>query len=158
MTDDGYTPRPWPIPDFSGHGATARMGAEELKAMADRAVDEAAVPKKIPPIDDIEAQTKAMVGALSSAMLTATETPITMPPATIGVVAEQLIAYGIRQTEHVDADAIYAPTWITDGVRQEAVKVPPPPQHTEGEPYTAQTATAPKCPKRIPKASRAVPQ
>jgi len=46
--------------------------------LADKVIDETVVPKKIPDLDDIDAQTKALVGALASALLTATEMPISM--------------------------------------------------------------------------------
>lgn len=132
------------------------LTAESAKALADTVIQSATVPKKIPDFGDVEAQTKAMVGGLSSALLTATETPLNLPPPAVGAIAEQLIAYGWRQTEHIDSEAIYAPAWITDGVKQQSMKVPEQPPHTEAEPPEARTAEAPKCPKRIKKAARAV--
>lgn len=131
---------------------------EAAKALADKAIETTVVPKKIPAADDIEGQVKTIVGALSSAMLTATEMPVQVPPAVLGAVAEQLVAYGVRQTEHIDPAAVYAPAWITDGVKQHSVKLPEQPAHTEAEPVVERTATAPSCPKRVGKAARAVRQ
>lgn len=133
-----------------------RLSPESAKALADKVIDQTVVPKKIPAVDDIEGQEKALVGALSSALLTATEMPIHVLQPVAADLASQLVALGIRQTEHIDPDAVYAPAWITDGVKQQSIKVPDPPQHTEGEPHVERTAVAPKCPKRIAKAARAV--
>jgi hypothetical protein len=124
--------------------------------VADKVIDAGVIPKKIPAVDDVDAQTKAVGGALASALLTATEMPIHMLQPVVGDLAAQLVALGIRQTEHVDPAAIHAPGWITDGVRQESVKLPDPPQHTEAEPVVARTTQAPKPPKRITHAARAV--
>lgn len=129
---------------------------EAAKALADKAIETTVVPKKIPAVDDVEGQTMALVGALSSALLTATEFPVHVLQPVARPLAEQLVALGIRQTEHIDPDAIHAPAWITDGVKQQSIKVPDPPQHTEGEPHVERTAVAPACPKRIAKAARAV--
>lgn len=129
---------------------------ESAKALADKVIDETVVPKKIPAVDDVEGQTMALVGALSSALLTATEFPIHVLQPDARALAEQLHALGIRQTEHIDPEAIHAPAWITDGVKQQSIKVPDPPQHTEGEPHVERTTVAPACPKRIAKAARAV--
>lgn len=133
-----------------------RLSPESAKAVADKVIDSGVVPKKIPKVDDIDAQTKAVGGALASAMLTATEMPLHVLQPVVGDLAAQLVALGIRQTKHIDPTAIHAPAWITDGMRQESVKLPEPPQHTEAEPVVARTATAPKCPKKIAKAARAV--
>ncbi len=132
------------------------LSPEAAKALADKVIEKSFVPKKIPPLDDKDAQTKAVGGALASALLTATEMPLHMLQPVVGDLAAQMVALGIRQTEHVDPDAVHAPHWITDGVRQESIKVPPPPQHTGAEPVVALTAEAPKCPKRIKSAARAV--
>ena len=129
---------------------------DDVKAMADKVIDETVIPKKIPAADDIEGQTKAIGGALASALLTATEMPLHMLQPVVGDLAAQLVALGVRQTEHIDPDAVHAPAWVTDGVRQESVKLPDPPQHTEADPVVARTATAPTCPKRLRKAQRAV--
>ncbi len=134
----------------------SRLTPEDAKALADKVIDKNVVPKKIPAADDIEGQTIALVGALSSALLTATEMPLHMLQPVVRDLAEQLVALGIRQTDLVDPDAIHAPAWITDGVRQESIKLPDPPQHTEAEPVVERTATAPACPKRVAKAARAV--
>lgn len=135
---------------------TEGISPEEAKALADKVVEAQVIPKKIPTADDIDGQTKAVGGALASALLTATELPLTVMQPVVADLAAQLVALGIRQTEHIDPTAVHAPAWITDGVRQESIKLPEQPQHTEAEPVVQMTATAPKCPKRIPKASRAV--
>lgn len=132
-----------------------RLTPESAKAVADKVIEQTVIPKKIPAADDIDAQTKALGGALASALLTATEMPLHLLQPVVGDLAAQLVALGVRQTEHVDTEAVHAPAWIVDGVRQESIKLPDPPQHTEGEPVVARTATAPKCPKRVAKAARA---
>lgn len=132
------------------------MDPESAKALADKVIDETVIPKKIPAADDIDGQTKAIGGALASALLTATEMPLHMLQPVVGDLAAQLVALGVRQTEYIDPDAVHAPAWVTDGVRQESVKLPDPPQHTEAEPVVARTATAPQCPKRLAKSARAV--
>lgn len=133
-----------------------RLSATSAKAVADKVIEESFIPKKIPAADDIDKQTKAVGGALASGLLTATDMPITTLQPILGALAEQLVALGIRQTEHINPDAMHAPAWVTDGARQESMRVPDPPQHTEGEPVVARTAEAPKCPKKIPHAARAV--
>lgn len=133
-----------------------RLTPESAKALADKAIDSAVVPKKIPDATDVDAQTKAVGGALASALLTATEVPLTVLQPVVADLAAQLVALGIRQTEHVDPEAIHAPAWVTDGMRQQSVKLPEQPQHTEAEPVTARTAEAPKPPKRIASHARAV--
>ncbi|SII86929.1 Uncharacterised protein [Mycobacteroides abscessus subsp. abscessus] len=135
---------------------TEGISPEEAKALADKLVETEVIPKKIPAADDIDGQTKAVGGALASALLTATEMPLTVLQPWVADLATQLVALGIRQTEHIDPSAVHAPAWITDGVRQESIKLPEQPQHTEAEPLVEMTATAPRCPKRIPKADRAV--
>lgn len=133
-----------------------RLTPESAKALADKVIESSVVPKKVPRVDDVEAQTKAVGGALASALLTATEMPLHMLQPVVGDLAAQLVALGIRQTKHVDPEAIHAPHWITDGVRQESIKLPDPPKHTEAEPVVARTAEAPTPPKRIAKHARAV--
>lgn len=133
-----------------------RLTPESAKAIADKVIESEVIPKKIPPADDIDGQTKAIGGALASALLTATEMPLHLLQPVVGALSTQLVALGVRQTEHIDPGALHAPTWITDGVRQESVKLPEPPKHTEDDPVVERTATAPKCPKRIAKAARAV--
>lgn len=135
---------------------TEGISPEEAKALADKVIDAEVIPKKIPATDDVDGQVKAVGGALASALLTATEMPLHVLQPWVADLASQLVALGIRQTEHVDPSAVHAPAWITDGVRQESIKLPEQPQHTEADPHVEMTATAPKCPKRIPKASRAV--
>jgi len=134
----------------------ARLTAAAAKALADKVIDETVVPKKIPDVDDIDGQTKALGGALASALLTATEMPIHVLQPVVADLAAQLVALGIRQTEHVDPAAVHAPAWITDGVRQESIQLPEQPQHTEAEPFVARVAEAPAPPKRIAKHARAV--
>jgi hypothetical protein len=133
-----------------------RLTPESAKAIADKVIESKGVPKKIPHVTDIEEQTKALGGALASALLTATEIPIHVLQPVVGDLAAQLVALGIRQTEHIDPDAIHAPAWITDGMRQQSIKVPEQPQHTEAEPVVARTDEAPPPPKRIAKHARAV--
>lgn len=129
---------------------------ESAKAIADKVIEASVVPKKVPALDDIDGQTKAMGGALASALLTATEMPLHMLQPVVADLAAQLVALGIRQTELIDPEAIHAPAWITDGVKQESVKLPEPPQHTDAEPYVARTEEAPAVPTRIARADRAV--
>ena len=114
------------------------------------------IPKRIPAVDDIDGQTRAVGGALASALLTATEMPLHAPPPVVGDLAAQLVALGIRQTENIDPAALHAPAWITDGIRQESIKVPEQPSPTEAEPFVALTTTADAVPKRIPPSARAV--
>lgn len=129
---------------------------EAAKALADKVIDETVIPKKIPALDDIEGQTAALGGALASALLTATEIPLHMLQPYVADLSSQMVALGVRQTDLVDPTALHAPAWITDGVRQESIKLPAQPEPTEAEPVVVRTATAPKCPKRISKAARAV--
>ena len=132
------------------------LNPEDAKALADKVIDSAVVPKRLPEMDDIDGQTKALGGALASALLTATEMPLHMLQPVVGDLAAQLVALGIRQTDLIDPSAIHAPAWITDGVRQESIKLPDPPQHTQGEAYVVRTEEAPTAPKKITKAARAV--
>lgn len=129
---------------------------ESAKALADKVIDARSVPKKTPAIDDIDAQTQAIGGALASALLTATEVPLTVLQPYVADVAAQMVAYGVRQTEHADPEAVHAPAWVTDGVRQESIKLPEQVRHTEAEPIETRTAEAPACPKRIKATARAV--
>lgn len=125
------------------------LTVETAQELADKVVEEAFVPKRIPAIDDIDAQTRAIGGALASALLTATEMPLHMLQPVVGDLAAQLVALGIRQTEHIDPAAVHAPGWITDGIRQESVKLPDPPQHTDGLPFVELTTVAPDLPATI---------
>lgn len=135
------------------------LSAESAKAVADKVINEQVVPKKIPDVDDIDGQTKALGGALASALLTATEMPIHVLQPVVADLAAQMVALGIRQTEHIHPDAVHAPAWITDGVRQESVKLPKQPDHhAEEAVFVARVAEAPELPKRnkIPHHARAV--
>lgn len=125
-------------------------------ALAEHVVEPKAIPKKIPDFDDTDAQTKALGGALAEAMLTATDVPLTVLQPVVADLAAQLVALGIRQTEHVDPEAQHVPAWVTDGIRQQSVKVPEQPQHTEADPVVARTDEAPSPPKKIPAHARAV--
>ena len=129
---------------------TEPLTPDAANAIADEVIDTAVVPKKIPAMGDIDAQTKAVGGALASALLTATEMPLHMLQPVVGDLAAQLVALGIRQTEYIDPTAIHAPAWITDGISQKSVKLPDPPNPTEAEPFVARTAEAPDPPAKIP--------
>lgn len=133
-----------------------RLTPNSEQALAEHVIEPKVIPKKIPDLDDIDGQTKALGGALASAMLTATDTPLHMLQPIVGALAAQLVAYGIRQTEHVDAEAAHAPAWVTDGVRQHSVKLPEQQQHTEAPPVVARTDVAPAPPKKVAKHQRAV--
>lgn len=135
---------------------TEDLTPESAKALADHVIESTVIPKKVPALDDIDGQTQALGGALASALLTATEMPLHMLQPVVGDLAAQLVALGIRQTDLVDPEAVHAPAWITDGIRQESVKLPDPPQHTDGDSFVARTGEAPTAPKRIAKAARAV--
>lgn len=129
---------------------------ESAKAIADQVIETAVVPKKVPALEDTIGQTQAIGGALASALLTATEMPLHMLQPVVADLAAQLVALGVRQTDLIDPAAVHAPAWVTDGVRQDSIKLPDPPQHTDAEPFLALTAEAPATPKRIPKSARAV--
>lgn len=135
-----------------------RLTPESVKALADQTIDAAVLPKKIPDADDLEGQKKAVVGALSHALLFATEMPVTTLQPFVEPVAEYVIALGLRQTEHIDpeAEAIKQPAWVVDGMRDKAVKLPEQPNPLTAEPVVARTAEAPKCPKKIAHHARAV--
>lgn len=135
--------------------AAPPLDPEAAKALADSVLDEHFVPKKIPDLDDVEEQTKALGGALASALLTATDMPVHTLQPVVADLAAQMVAFGVRQTEHVDPTAVHAPAWITDGIRQESIKVPPQPDHTEAEPPVARTSVGPEPPARISRAARA---
>jgi len=135
-----------------------QLSPESVKALADKVIESSVIPKKVPEVDDIDGQTKALGGALSSALLTATEMPLHVLAPVVADLASQMVALGIRQTEHVDPDAVHAPAWITDGVKEQSVKLPDPPKHTDAEPAVARTAIAPEAPARIAKRLKAVRQ
>ena len=129
---------------------------ESAKALADQVIESSVVPKKLPAMDDIEGQTKALGGALASALLTATEMPLHLLQPVVGDLAAQLVALGIRQTDLINPEAIHAPAWVTDGVRQESVTLPDPPQHIDGEAFVVRTEEAPPVPEVIEQAACAV--
>lgn len=129
---------------------------ESAQAMADTVIEGKGIPKKVPPLEDTDAQIAAVGGALASALLTATDVPLHVLQPWVAKLSAQMVAYGIRQTEHHDPDAVYAPAWVTDGVRQESVVLPEQPAHTEDEPVVVRTAEAPACPSRIKASARAV--
>lgn len=118
-------------------------------------INDITVPRKIPDMDDDEGQVKALVGALASALLTATEMPIHMLTDVLDPLARQMHAFGVRQTDAIDKDAIRAPTWITDGAQQMAQPVPEQQNHQESEPVVVRTTEAPAVPNRLPAGSRA---
>lgn len=131
---------------------------QPVKSVADKVISETVIPKKIPAVDDIEGQTKMIVGALSSALLNlaASDMPLSIPPPVIGQIAAQLVTFGLRQTEHYDPDAVRGPAWITDGVRQQSMTVPDPPRHTAAAPMVEMTDTASEPPVVIAARERAV--
>ena len=129
---------------------------ESASALADKVIESAVVPKKIPELSDIDGQTKAIGGALASALLTATEMPLHTLQPVVADLAAQLVAFGVRQTDLIDTEAIHAPAWITDGVSQKSVKLPEQPKPTEAEPFVAMTAEAPEIPAQIPAKALAV--
>lgn len=129
---------------------------EATKTIADEVIQTTFVPKKVPALDDLDGQAQALGGALASALLTATEMPLHMLQPVVADLAAQLVALGVRQTDQIDPLAVHAPAWITDGVKQESVKLPEQPVHTDADSFLALTAEAPNVPSRIPKALRAV--
>jgi hypothetical protein len=151
VNDDEQNPeRPTPaqpIPELT---------PESADALAENVISTGGIPKKIPALDDEAAQIAAVGGAIGSALLTATDMPLHTLQPFVGKLAKQMVAYGIRQTEFVDLDAVHAPAWITDGIRQESVVVPPQADHVDAEPMEARTAEAPACPSRIKASARAV--
>jgi hypothetical protein len=136
--------------------AEPQLTPEHAQAIADKIIGETVVPKKIPALDDIDGQIAAVGAALSDAFMTATDEPLHVLVPVIGPVAAQLVAIGVRQTEHCDAAAVHAPAWVVDGMRAQSVKLPDPPAHTEADPLVAGTATAPECPECIGGHERAV--
>jgi len=113
------------------------------------------VPKKAPKLDDIEGQTKAVGAALADALVTATDTPVTVLQPVVGALAAQLVALGVRQTKHVDPEAVHAPSWIVQGMREQSMKLPEQPP-ADAPPAVARTAKAPTPPKRVRGEARAV--
>lgn len=135
---------------------TPRLTVESAQVIADKVIEDSIIPKKIPDMADVDAQTAALGGALASALLTATEMPLHLLQPVVGELAAQLVALGIRQTHHIEPEAVHAPAWIVDGMRQESIKLPEQPAHTEAEPIEARTAVAPDMPKRVKASDRAV--
>lgn len=134
-----------------------------MKALADRLAKKPSgigtppvVPKKTPAIDDIDGQTKALGAALADALITASEVPVTVLQPVVGALASQLVALGVRQTEHVDPNAAHAPSWLVQGMREQSMKVPAPPPVVDAQPAAARTAKAPAPPKRRRNTARAV--
>ncbi|TWS25346.1 hypothetical protein FK268_09135 [Tsukamurella sputi] len=113
--------------------------------------------QKIPDLDDAEGQRAALVGALSSALITSSEIPTMTLAPMLQPIADQLLAYGVRQTDRVDPDAVHAPSWLREGAQARAVEVPEQVNHheVETEELQARVAEAPPIPKKIPKAARA---
>ena len=109
----------------------------------------------IPDLDDKDGQINALHGALSSAMLTATEVPAVSLAPLLDPIVNQLHAYGIRQTDLVDPEAAHSPTWIRDGMKARSAQLPAPADHINGEPPVVRAVEAPTVPKRIPVKSRA---
>jgi len=130
---------------------------ESTEAIAATVIEQETIPPKIPDFDDIEGQTKAVGGALSSALLTATDTPVHALQSVVGDLAHQLVALGIRQTDCIDPEALHAPAWVTDGMAQQSVKIPAQQVHTVADPASERVATAPEPPKGKSKMSKAVP-
>ena len=135
-----------PVPTAEPAADTGQPGADPTDV----------IPKKIPAADDIAGQTAAVAGALASALLTATEMPLHMMQPVIGDLAAQLVAFGIRQTDQIDAAAVHAPAWITDGVRQQSMRVPEQMRHTEAKAFVERVSVAPPVPKRLAKHQCAV--
>lgn len=119
----------------------------------------AEVTRRIPAVDDLDAQIAAVRGALAGAMLTAAEMPLGVLEPYAQAMAERMVkGYGIRQTEHNDPDALPAPAWITSAFAEQTEPTPqeaaslfePPPEQK-----TARVGQAPPIPKKIPKSARA---
>lgn len=113
-------------------------------------------PSKVPALDDVEGQKAALLGALSSAMITSTDVPTMALAPMLQPIADQLHAYGVRQTDDVAPDAVHAPSWLREGVKAQAQPVPEPVDMHTAEPEVMRAAEAPPIPKKIPKAARAV--
>ena len=130
------------------------LTVESIKALAGGIIgnmDVGAPPvvtKKVPKVDDIEGQTKALGAALADALVTATDVPVTVLQPVVGALAAQLVALGIRATEHVDPAAVHAPGWIVQGMREQSMRLPNPPPPPDAKPAAARTATAPAPPNR----------
>lgn len=112
---------------------------------------------KVPELDDLEGQRAALVGALSSALITSSEVPTMTLAPMLQPIADQLLAYGVRQTDAIDPDAVHAPSWLREGAQARAVEVPEQVNHhaVETEEVQARVAEAPPIPKKVPKSARA---
>ncbi len=128
-----------------------------MKALADRLAKKPGgigtppvVPKKTPAVDDIDGQTKALGAALADALITASDVPVTVLQPVVGALAAQLVALGVRQTEHVDPNAAHAPSWLVQGMREQSMKVPDQAaaRSADARPAAARTTKAPAAPKR----------
>lgn len=116
----------------------------------------AEVERKLPEFDDVEGQVAACVGALSSALLTACEVPLGVLQPHVRALSEQMVAYGWRQTDLLDEDAVRAPAWVTAGVVDETQPVPVEPDLHDPDPEElARVDVAPKIPARIPRSALA---
>lgn len=104
--------------------------------MSDEPTDQTVpvVARKIPDADDVDGQVMACVGALSGALLTATDQPLGLLQPHVRALSEQMVAYGWRQTDMVDESSIRAPAWITDGVKQDAEPIPDRVDHFDPDP------------------------
>lgn len=111
---------------------------------------------KVPALDDTEGQITALSGALSSAMLTATDVPAMSLAPMLDPIVRQLHAYGVRQTDQIDGDAVHAPAWLREGVKAQAQPVPAQECAQLAAPPVARACEAPPIPKKIPKAARAL--
>lgn len=136
--------------------------ADAAKALADTIFSNPAigkkpkVAKKVPKVDDIDGQTKAVGAALADALVTATDIPVAVLQPIVGAWASRLVGLGIRATEHVDPDVPRAPSMIVQGMREQSMNVPEQPRPADAPPAAARTAKAPTPPKRIRNTSRAV--
>ncbi len=131
-----------------------QLTVEDAKALADKLMQKTnpgkvpKVAKKVPAVDNIDGQIKAVGAALADALVTATEVPLTVLQPVVGALATQLVALGIRQTKHVDENAVHAPAWIVQGMREQSMKPAAElPLPADMPPAVARTAKAPSRPK-----------
>jgi hypothetical protein len=101
--------------------------------------------RRFPHVDDIDGQTKAVGGALASALLTATEMPLHMLQPVVGIWQPNWWPTASGRPSTSTRRRCTRRHWITDGIRQQSVKLPEQPAHTEAEPVVARTDEAPKC-------------
>lgn len=131
-----------------------QLTAENAKALADRLMQKTnpgkvpKVAKKVPAVDNIDGQIKAVGAALADALVTATEVPVTVLQPVVGALAAQLVALGVRQTKHVDNDAVHAPAWIVQGMREQSATPTDQMRPADMPPAAARTAKAPSRPTR----------